>query len=76
MGMVLCLQWGSPSVRTEVLPCTAGAEQQHLGFLSTSVKNKLNYSAAAHFPVSMGRNTDRQGKSGFVPSDNLEHCTL
>lgn len=75
-GMMLCLQWGSPSVRAEVLPCTAGAEQQHLSLLSTSVTNKLNYPTAAHFPISMGRNTDRQWKRGFVPSYNLEQFTL
>lgn len=71
-----CLQWGSQSIRTEVLPCTAGAEQQHLSLLSTSVTNKLNYPTTAHFPVSMGRNTDWRWKHGFVPSYNLEHFTL
>lgn len=46
---MLSLYWGSPSIRTEVLPRTAGAEQQHLSLLSTSVTNKLNYPTTAHF---------------------------
>lgn len=66
----------TPSIRMELLPRTAGAKQQVLGPLSTSVKNKPNRSTAAHFAVSTGRNTDRQWKCIFVPSYNLEHFAL
>ncbi|XP_009949206.1 PREDICTED: uncharacterized protein LOC104346213, partial [Leptosomus discolor] len=60
----------TPSIRMELLPHAAGARQQVLGLLSTSVKNKLNRSAATHFPVGIGRSTDRPANldNMYLPS--------